>query len=339
MGLDISGIMTASTAKLDDFKGKAIAIDGYNVLYQFLSSIRQRDGTPLMDEEGRITSHLSGAFYRTASIMEVGIKPIFVFDGKPHHLKKQTLDMRRMRKEKAQVEWEEALAEGDMERARTKAQQTSKLTRDMVNEAIVLLGYMGVPNLWAPEDGEAQASYMAQKGDVYAAASQDFDSLLFGAPLLIRNMTLSGRRKMPRRQVYVTVEPETIDLDAALKVLDITREQLVDIGVLMGTDFNEGVKGIGPKKGLKLVKEFGSGAEAIKQKKLDVPSFDAVRKIFLEPNITDDYPMEWHDPDTEKIEEFMCEKYGFSKTRIGSILEKLDAAKKARSQMSLDSWG
>ncbi len=338
MGLDISGILVANKVKLDDFKGRAIALDGYNVLYQFLSSIRGPDGTPLMDDKGRVTSHLSGALYRTANLLEMGIKPIFVFDGKPHYLKKSTLAERRARKEKAKIEWDEALAEGDMEKARTKAQQTSKLTREMVGEAIKLLEFMGVPHITAPQEGEAQASYMTMKGDVYAAGSQDFDSMLFGTPLLVRNLTLSGRRKMPRRQVYVTVEPETIDLQASLDALGITREQLVDIGVLMGTDFNEGIKGIGPKKGLKLVKEFGSGEEVIKQKKFDVPSFDAVRKIFLEPEVTDDYEMKWNDPDLDKIMEFMCEDYGFSKPRIESILGKMETAKKARSQQSLDQW-
>ena len=179
MGLDISGIMVANKVKLDDYKGKAIALDGYNVLYQFLSSIRGPDGTPLQDDKGRITSHLSGALYRTASLLEMGIKPIYVFDGKPHYLKSSTLAERRARKEKAKIQWDEALAEGDMEKARTKAQQTSKLTRDMVDEAIVLLNHMGVPTLKAPEEGEAQASYMALKGDVHASGSQDFDSLLF----------------------------------------------------------------------------------------------------------------------------------------------------------------
>ncbi len=338
MGLDISGIMAANKVKLDDYKGRAIALDGYNVLYQFLSSIRGRDGTPLQDERGRVTSHLSGALYRTANLLELGIKPIYVFDGKPHPLKSSTLAERRARKEKAKIEWDEALAEGDMEKARTKAQQTSRLTRDMVDEAIILLNHMGVPTLKALEEGEAQASYMALKGDVHASGSQDFDSLLFGTPLLVRNMTLSGRRKMPRRQVYVTIEPEEISLQAALDALEINREQLVDLGVLMGTDFNDGVRGIGPKKALKLVREFGSGEEAIRKKNLDVPGFEAVRKIFLEPKVTDDYTLEWHDPDNDKIIEFMCEEYGFSRNRVDSILGKLDNAKKARSQQSLDQW-
>ena len=197
---------------------------------------------------------------------------------------------------------------------------------------------MGVPWVDAPQDGEAQASYMAGKGDVYAAASQDYDSLLFGAPILVRNMTLSGRRKMPRRNVYVDVVPELLRLGDVLSSLGITREQLVDLGVIMGTDFNEGVMGIGPKKGLKLIKEFGSGEAAIKEKKLDVPAFHNVRKIFLEPKVTDEYKLEWGAMDREKVEGLLCDDFEFSSQRLQSTLDKISEGQKARAQKSLDSW-
>jgi flap endonuclease-1 len=338
MGIDLSDIVQAAPCALKDFKGRAIAIDGYNALYQFLSSIRQADGTPLMDSRGRITSHLSGTFQRTANLLEQGIRPVYVFDGAPNPMKAQTLRERRQRKEKAQAEWDEALEAGDMETARVKAQQTSRLTKDMAQQAKDLLDYMGVPWVDAPQDGEAQASYMAGKGDVYAAASQDYDSLLFGAPILVRNMTLSGRRKMPRRNVYVDVVPELLRLGDVLSSLGITREQLVDLGVIMGTDFNDGGKGIGPKKGLKLIKEYGSGEAAIKEKKLDVPAFHNVRKIFLEPKVTDEYKLEWKAMDREKVEKLLCDDFEFSSQRLQSTLDKISEGQKARAQKSLDSW-
>ena len=338
MGLDISGIVKAKPCQLKDFKGKAIAIDGYNSLYQFLSSIRQRDGTPLMDTKMRVTSHLSGAFQRTASLLETGIKPVYVFDGKPNPLKAGTLADRRQRKEIAKEQWREALEAGDMEAARTKAQQTSKLTKEMVGQAKLLFDYMGVPWVDAPEEGEAQASHMARKGDVYAAGSQDFDSLLFGAPLLVRNMTLAGRRKMPRRNVYIDVVPEIITLEETLDAIGINLEQLVDIGVIMGTDFNEGVKGIGPKKGLKIVKEHGSGEAAIEAMNLDVPGFNNIRNVFLKPNVEDDYTLEWKTMDPGKIEDYLCDDFEFSRPRIQSTLEKIAQGEKARSQQSLDAW-
>ncbi len=338
MGIDFSGIVEARPCQLKDLKGKAIAIDGYNSLYQFLSSIRQRDGTPLMDSKMRVTSHLSGAFQRTASLLEVGIKPIYVFDGKPNPLKAGTLADRRQRKEIAKEQWKEALEAGDLETARTKAQQTSKLTREMVSQAKDLFDLMGVPWVDAPEEGEAQASHMARKEDVYAAGSQDFDALLFGTPILIRNMTLAGRRKMPRRQVYIDVVPETLTLQDTLDALDITLEQLVDVGVIMGTDFNEGVKGIGPKKGLKIVKEYGSGEAAIEAMELDVPGFQNVRNVFLKPNVTDDYVLEWKTMDPGAIEDLLCDEYEFSRPRIQSTLGKIAQGEKARSQQSLDAW-
>jgi flap endonuclease-1 len=338
MGIDLSDIVEPKPCALKDFKARAIAIDGYNALYQFLSSIRQADGSPLTDSKGRVTSHLSGTFHRTANILEAGIKPVYVFDGAPNALKAGTLQERRQRKEKAQIQWEEALAAGDMETARTKAQQTSKLTKDMVAQAKNLLEHMGVPWVDAVEDGEAQAAYMVQKGEVYAAASQDYDSLLFGAPLLVRNLTLSGRRKMPRRNVYVDVVPEILKLSEALAILGITREQLVDMGVLMGTDFNPGVKGIGPKKALKMVKEFGSGEAAIEAKNLDVPSFSNVREIFLNPKKTDDYTLEWNPMDREKVEKLLCDDFEFSSQRLQSTMDKIAQGQKARAQKSLDGW-
>jgi flap endonuclease-1 len=338
MGVDISDLVEGSVCELDDFKGKAIAIDGYNVLYQFLSSIRGPDGTPLKDSKGRVTSHLSGAFQRTSNLLESGIKPVFVFDGKPNPLKIGTLKLRRQRKEKAKEQWEEALKVGDLETARIKAQQTSKLTRDMVGQATELLGHMGVPCVQAPEEGEAQASHMASRGDVYAVASQDFDSLLFGAPKLIRNLTIAGRRKMPRRNVYVDVKPEILLLDDVLAKLGFGHEQLVDLGVLVGTDFNEGVKGIGPKKALKLLNEFETGSKAIDEKGLDVPGFDNVRKIFLEPHVTDEYDLQWKSMDREGVEAFLCDEYDFTRSRIQSALDKIAEGEKNRAQRSLDSW-
>jgi flap endonuclease-1 len=338
MGVDISDIVQGKRCNLTDFKGRAVAIDGYNTLYQFLSSIRQPDGTPLMDSKGRVTSHLSGTLQRTANLLEAGIRPVFVFDGKPNPLKMGTLSLRKERKEKAREQWKEALEKGDLETARIKAQQTSKLTKDMVAQAVELLGYMGVPCVEAPEDGEAQASHMALKGDVYAACSQDFDSLLFGAPTLIRNLTMAGRRKLPRRDVYVDVVPELLLLKDALAALNIDLEQLIDLCVLIGTDFNDGVKGIGPKKALKLVQEHGSGERAIKQKNLDIPSFQAVREIFLKPNVTNDYKLRWTTMNREKIEDFLCGGFDFSKTRIQSTLDKISEGDKTRAQSSLDKW-
>ncbi|MEM3567410.1 MAG: flap endonuclease-1, partial [Thermoplasmata archaeon] len=311
MGVDISSIVEPKTASVGDFSGKIVAIDGYNTLYQFLAIIRQSDGTLLMDSRGRITSHLSGLFYRTANFLELGIKPVFVFDGEPYPQKRRTIEGRIAAKEKAMEEWKRALEEGDLERAKSKAQQTAQLTREMVKQAKELLGYMGIPWIDAPRDGEAQASYLVQRGDANYSGSQDFDSLLFGSPALVRNLAISGRRKLPKRKEFVDIQPEIILLQDVLDKNGITREQLVDIGILVGTDFNEGVKGIGAKKALKLIKEHGSIEKVMEIKKIEVPGYEDARRIFLEPDVSTSYTLSWSLPKVEKIVEFLCEEFEF----------------------------
>ncbi len=338
MGVDISGIVVARQVTLEEFRGKVVAIDAYNALYQFLASIRQPDGTQLMDTHGRVTSHLSGLFSRTATLMEMGVKPVYVFDGPPNPLKMGTLMDRRGRREQAAQDWKEALDKGDMETARTKAQQSTSMSRTMAAEAKELLGSLGVPHVDAPGEGEAQASHMVLKGDAWVSASQDYDCLLFGAPRLARNLTLAGRRKLPRQERYVTVVPEVLDLVASLDGLQLTREQLVDLGILIGTDFNEGIRGIGPKKGLKLIKEFGGAEGALKKLETEIPSLDAVRKIFLEPSVRDDYAVVWRAPNKDEVMRYLCTERDFSPSRVEPTLEKLGDSQSKRDQKSLDQW-
>ncbi len=338
MGVDLSPLVEAHERELKDFTGKKIAIDGYNALYQFLSIIRQPDGTPLRDREGRITSHLAGLLYRTANMVEVGIRPVYVFDGKPPEEKQATIEERREIREKALEEWQMALAAGDMETARTKAQQSSRLTKDMVADAKQLLRHLGIPYVDAPSEGEAQASHMAKKGDVWAVGSQDYDCLVFGAPILVRNLTVTGRRKLPRKKVYVEVRPEEIHLDEVLKKHGITWEQLVDIAILVGTDFNPGVKGVGPKTALKLIKEHGNIEKALEKKEMDPGDFNRVREIFMKPNVTDDYSLEWRPPDRQAVTSFLCGQRDFSETRVSGALDRMEQAYEKNKQASLDRW-
>jgi len=324
------------------FEGHVMALDAYNAIYQFLSSIRQPDGTPLMDSRGRVTSHLSGVRYRTSTIMAKGVRMVYVFDGPPHPLKQETIEARQEVRRKAREEWEAALAEGDMEGARMKAQQTSVLDRDMVAEAKVLLDAMGVPWVDAPADGEAQAAHMCSRGDVWAVASQDYDGLLFGADRLLRNATLSGRRKLPGRgrREYVQVVPERVDLRENLEALGITREQLVDAAILVGTDFNPGVRGVGPKTAIKLVREHRDLQGALRARGVEVDHRDEVRAIFLEPAVTDDYSTRFQSPDMDAALRLLVDDHQFSESRVRSALEKLEATgvPDASSQRSLDAF-
>ncbi len=338
MGFDLSGLIVAERRGIPDLAGKAIAIDAYNTIYQFLSSVRMPDGKPLMDSRGRVVSHLSGILQRTTNLLANGVQPVFVFDGVPHPLKMETLIARKERKVKAEAEYKEALAAGDMERARSKAMQTTRITDDVILSSRELLSALGIPYLTAPSEGEAQASYMAAKGDVWGAGSQDFDSLLFGAPRLVRNMTISGRRKLPRQQRYVDVVPEVIHLDVVLNELDIDREQLVGLAVLAGTDFNPGIKGIGPKKGLKLIKEHGDVRSVIEAKEYEIPDLDEILGLFLEPEVTDDYKLDWPAPDEERLKALLCNGYEFSESRVESSIRKMAKYRDAASQKSLEDF-
>jgi flap endonuclease-1 len=338
MGLNLSDVVTLEPRQLEDFSGKILAIDAFNTLYQFLAIIRQPNGTPLMDRQGRVTSHLSGLVYRTSNFVEAGIKPAFVFDGEPPRLKARTLQSRGEVKRRAEREWREAVEIGDLATARTKAMQTSRLTDEMVDQSKRLLDLLGIPTIQAPGEGEAQASAMARDGTAYAAASQDFDALLFGSPRLVKNLAISGRRKLPRKEVYVEVHPEEISLEATLANLGITREQLVDMGLLMGTDFNEGVKGIGPKKALALIKKHGSLEGALQELGVDIESKDEVRKIFLYPNVLDHVELVFRDPDPNGVRRMLCDEFDFSPDRIVAALEKFGVARSEQQQRSLDSW-
>jgi flap endonuclease-1 len=324
MGTDLSGLIASTPISLDSLAGKKIAIDSYNALYQFLSIIRQRDGTPLMDYNGKVTSHLSGLFYRTSKLLELGIRPIYVFDGKPSELKSATLAARAKVRSEAREKWKEALEKGDIEQARTKAQGASRLTREMVEESKKLLFLMGVPYLQAPGEGEAQAAILSCNGGAYAAASQDYDALLFGASLLIKNFTMSGKRKLPKKDIYVEVEPELIDLQKNLSLLGITRQKLIWMGMLVGTDFNEGVHGIGPKKAYKLVKECSSLSELVSKSSANFEvDPQALEDFFMHP-LASDSPIEEGEFDAKGLREFLVSR-AFSQERvqntIGSILK------------------
>ena len=338
MGIDLGDVVTAEPRALEDFRGKVLAIDAFNTLYQFLAIIRQPDGTPLMDRQGRVTSHLSGLIYRVSNFMAAGIRPVFVFDGEPPRLKARTIEARVEVKQRAEREWKEAVEIGDLATARTKAMQTSRLTGEMVGQSKRLLELLGVPWIQAPGEGEAQASAMARAGAAFAAASQDYDALLFGAPRLVKNLAITGRRKLPRKDVYVEVQPEEIGLDATLATLQVTREQLVDMALLIGTDFNEGVRGIGPKKALALIRKHGSLEPVLEEIGKDIESKGEVRRIFLEPNVEEPSAIEFRDPDPDGVRRMLCDEFAFSRDRIDQALSKFTDARGAQKQRSLDSW-
>ncbi len=342
LGVNLRDIVPKMVVKLEDLSGKSIAIDAYNALYQFLAIIRQPDGTPLKDSSGRITSHLSGLLYRTSNLVELGIKPIYVFDGVPPALKEAEIKRRMKAKEEALIKYEQALREGKIEEARMYAQATASLKDYMAEDSKRLLDLMGIPWVQAPSEGEAQAAHIVKRGDADYCASQDYDCLLFGAPRLVRNVTISGRRKLPGKNVYIEVEPEVIELEQVLKECGITHEQLIDVGILVGTDFNpEGIKGLGPKTALKLIKEYGSLENALPHiKNAEFPvEPQKIKEIFLHPKVTDNYKIEWREPDVEGVLDFICRERDFSEDRVRKALEKMQKGiSKLKGKTTLERW-
>ena len=327
MGVVLTPIITKDTISLDSLRGQVLAVDGNGELYQFLALIRLRDGTPLRDSKGRTTLHLSGLFYRTTRLMaEHALKLVFVFDGVPPARKAREIAKRRAVKERYDEERTTALARGDLAEAYSKATMTSRLTREMVAEARELLRLMGVPTVQAPSEGEAQAAHMAATSPhIWAAASKDYDSLLFGAPRLVRFLTISGKEFLPSQGTFRPIVPETIELTRLLDGWGITREALVDLAMLVGTDFNDGIKGIGPKKALKLVQQYGrieNMPEEIRSGVGDPETVDEIRRIFLKPDVTDEFDAGPAEPDLAGIVQFLCDERAFSRERVGAALER-----------------
>ncbi len=341
--MNLKDLVPKTQVNLKDLAGKSLAIDAYNALHQFLAIIRQSDGNPLKDRSGRVTSHLSGLLYRTSNLVEMGMKVAYVFDGTPPALKEFEIRRRMKIKEEATVKYEKALTEGRIEEARTYAQATTRLKDYMEQDSKRLLTLMGIPWIQAPSEGEAQAAHIAKKRVADFCASQDYDSLLFGAPTLIRNVTISGRRKLPRKPVYVDVIPEVVELNRVLAELGLTYEQLVEIGILVGTDYNpDGVKGIGPKRALKLIKEHRNLAKLL-QTSLKDAEFPVdpqrIRDLFLHPKVTDEYKLEWREPDAEGVVDFLCGKRDFTEDRVRRALEKMSKGiKEEKAKTTLDAF-
>jgi flap endonuclease-1 len=341
MGTDLGDLIEPEEISFEHMLNKKIGVDAMNTLYQFLSIIRQADGTPLKDSQGRVTSHLSGLFYRTTKLIDKGIKPIYIFDGKPPDLKAKEAKERRKRREKAEEEWKRLKEEGKMKKAFTKATQSSKLTGDMIEESKKLLDGMGVPHVQAPSEGEAQAAWMNREGDIWAVGGQDWDSLLFNAERMVKNLTTTGRRKIPGKNAYKTVVPEKIELETALQQLEVRQEQLIWLAMLIGTDFNPGgIKGIGPKTGIKLVREYDSFDALLDDDKVDWKRDNdphAILDFFQDPPVDKEAEYEFETPDADAVRTLLIQEHGFSEDRVISTLNTLEDASK-ESQSDLGSY-
>lgn len=331
MGLQIGNIIPRKSIELNELKGKILAVDAFNTIYQFLSTIRQPDGTPLMDRKKRITSHLSGLFYRNINLLKDGMKLIYVFDGQTPRLKSGTHEKREKTKEEAFDKYEKAKQEEDIEAMGKYAKQLATLDEEKIEESKELLEALGIAIIQAPGEGEAEAAFLAQKKDVFAVASQDYDSLLFGAPKLIQNLTLAKKRKTVSG--YVSIGPELIELEKVLNSLQINLDQLICLGILAGTDYNPGgIKGIGPKKALAIVK--GKQPALIFKQFPDIEfDWQEVFSLFKKPDVRNT-EINFPKINQDKIKQILLE-HDFSEERINSALEKLNEAREKGKQKTL----
>ena len=340
MGVNLAPIVIKEKTSLNHLRGKSFAVDANNMLYQFLSVIRLDYGVPLQDSTGKPTSHLGGLMFRsTRLICDYDMKLIFVFDGEPPELKSQELSRRSILRFSAEKEWESAIASGDREKAFSKAVTSTRLTREMVEDAKKTLQLLGIPFVEAPSEAEAQAAHMAEMGRVWAANSRDYDTLLFGAPRLSRYLTVSGSEYLPSKGTTRRLVPEIIILSEVLETLELNQDELIDLAILIGTDYNPGVRGIGPKTALKLIREhhrLEKLPDSIRSH--IVGNYEEVRRLFREPKVRDDYSTNFTNINEDGLYKFLVEDKGYSRDRVATVVERMKRFYSTRKQMGLGMW-
>ncbi len=345
MGLNIREIISRKEIEFSELNGKTLCVDAFNALYQFLSTIRQMDGTPLMDDKKRITSHLSGIFYRNIALLSEGIKLIYVFDGDAPELKIKIHKKREKGRSLAEEKYEDAKQKEDFYAMRRYSSQLARLDDEMIRESKELLEAMGISVVQAPGEGEAEAAHLCKiNEDIHASASQDYDTLLFGTPRLIQNLTLSRKRKT--FSGWIEIKPELIELEKVLNFLEINLDQLICLGILVGTDYNpKGIPGIGQKRALDIVKKYRQPVlifESIEEQIMSLPEEDRfdwqeIFELFKKPDVID-VDFKFPEINEGKIKEILIERHDFSEERVEKQLERLRNIENKKKQKGLDEW-
>ncbi|KAI5631761.1 XPG i-region domain-containing protein [Phthorimaea operculella] len=322
--------------EIKNYFGRKIAIDASMSLYQFLIAVRS-DGHQLTSVDGETTSHLMGTFYRTIRLVEAGIKPVYVFDGKPPDLKAHQLNKRAERREEAEKELQKATEAGDQTEIEKYNRRLVKVTRQHGEEARSLLKLMGIPVVEAPCEAEAQCAQLVKANKVFAVATEDMDALTFGSTVLLRHLTFSEARKVPVQEIH---------LDRVLDGLGLTQNEFIDLCILLGCDYTGSIRGIGPKRAIDLVRQHRSIEEILKNidtNKYPPPEnwdFEQARRLFLEPEVDDASKIElkWSDPDEEGLVKFLCGDRQFNEERVRNGAKKLMKARSTTTQGRLDGF-
>ncbi|HJL96812.1 MAG: flap endonuclease-1 [Euryarchaeota archaeon] len=325
MGCNLRDLATPENIDLATLSGKRVGIDAFLTAFQFLTTMRDRspqgDGGPLRADNGKVVSHLMGFLNRTATLLNLGIKPVYIFDGKSPELKADELASRRARREEAERVHKEALAAGDFALAQKMAPRIMNYTQEMVDETKQLLDLLGVPWVVAKAEGEGQAAVMAARGQLDVVATQDWDALLYGTPHLVRNLMSDGSKQHGR-----VVRAQMIDLEAMLKTHDLSKAQLIDLAIMIGTDFHPGIRGIGPKTGIKLIKEHGCIEMICQVKNKEIPQrLSEIREIFHHHPAVDvaDEDLLPGQIDVKGLIQFLQVERQFSQRRMDNAFDKL----------------
>ncbi|KAL6495028.1 Elongation of fatty acids protein 2 [Orobanche gracilis] len=324
--------------KFESYFGRKIAIDASMSIYQFLIVVGRSGTDMLTNESGEVTSHLQGMFSRTIRLLEAGIKPVYVFDGTPPDLKKQELAKRFSKRADATEDLNDALETGNKEDIEKFSKRTVKVTKQHNEDCKRLLRLMGVPVIEAPSEAEAQCAALCKTGKVYGVASEDMDSLTFGAPKFLRHLMDPSSKKIPVMEFEVA---------KVLEELNLTMDQFIDLCILSGCDYCDSIRGIGGLTALKLIRQHGSIEnilENISKERYQIPDdwpYQEARRLFKEPSVfTDDDQLElkWSPPDEEGLISFLVTENGFNSDRITKAIEKIKAAKNKSSQGRLESF-
>ncbi|WP_435066530.1 flap endonuclease-1 [Haloplanus sp. C73] len=321
---DLRQLAALSDVAWDEVAGSVVAVDAHNWLYRYLTTtVKWTNDAVYTTAEGEEVANLVGIVQGLPKFFDHDLTPVFVFDGGVTDLKDAEVSERRAKRERAEERRAAAEERGDaVEAARLEA-RTQRLTDTILDTTRELLDLLDVPVVDAPAEGEAQAAYMARRGDADYAGSEDYDTLLFGAPHTLRQLTSKG-------------EPELMDLDATLDRHGITLEQLVDVAILCGTDFNPGVDGVGPKTALRAITDHGDLWAAIEAEGWQVPNADRVRSLFRDPPVTDDYAVDPDiDPDVAAAREFVVEEWEVDADEVTRGFERIEDA---LVQTGLDRW-
>ncbi|WP_435116906.1 flap endonuclease-1 [Halolamina sp. C58] len=321
---DLRDVAAIEDVSFDSLSGSVVAVDAHNWLYRYLTTtVKFTADSVYTTDDGEEVANLVGVVQGLPKFFEADVTPVFVFDGGVTDLKSDEVERRREQREQAEQRRQAAEEAGEAVEAARLDARTQRLTDTIHETTRGLFDRLDVPYMEAPAEGEAQCAHMAAAGDVDYAGSEDYDTMTFGSPLTLRQLTSKG-------------DPELMDLQKTLEKHEITYEQLVDVALLMGTDFNEGVSGYGPKTAVKAVKEHGDIWGVMDAEDVYVENADRVRELFFDPPVTDEYELDLDvDPDIDAAKRYVTETWGVDAGEVERGFERIE---ESLVQTGLDDW-